>query len=101
MNNALHNHDCPPLMSDGRHATDYRPSCDVHDLIIKQNAVPNSHELRMFLQRNAEQLMSLNTRYFVTKNQCQSCQPFHVDPNRSDEYWSKYQSYIGYNSLKN
>ena len=64
MNNALHNRDCPPLMSDGRHATDYRPSCYVHDLIIKQNGIRNSHELRHFMQNNAQALMTINTNYF-------------------------------------
>lgn len=96
MNNALHNKDCPPLMSDGRHATDYRPSCFVHNLIITQNGIRNSHEMRMFLQNNASSLMGINTDYFRTKNQCQSCHPFLVDPNGNDAYWNNYKRYIGY-----
>ena len=98
MNNALHNKDCPPLMSDGRHATDWRPTCYVHDLIIKQNKIPNSHQMRYFLQKNASSLMKLNTEYFTTKNECKSCTNFHVDPNGHDKYWKTYQDYIGYNS---
>lgn len=98
MNNALNNKDCPPLMSDGRHATDWRPTCYVHDLIIKQNKIPNSHQMRQFLTQNAEALMSLNTQYFTQKNQCNSCNMFQVDPNNHNKYWSTYQEYIGYNS---
>ena len=96
MNNALHNRDCPPLMSDGRHATDYRPSCYVHDLIIKQNGIRNSHELRHFMQNNAQALMTINTNYFQTKNDCRSCQFTHPDPNNNDRFWFAYQKHIGY-----
>ena len=28
---------CPPRMSDGRHFTDYRPVCDVNNLIASNN----------------------------------------------------------------
>lgn len=95
-NNATNNKDCPPLMSDGRHATDWRPSPYVHDLILKQNKLSNSHQARAFLQNNAEALMSLNTSYFNNKNQCKSCDDFHVDPNNNDRYWKTYQKHIGY-----
>ena len=50
----------PPLMSDGRIATDYRPSCVVHTLINEQNKVANSHQSRGFLQANAVKLMTMN-----------------------------------------
>lgn len=83
-------------MSDGRHATDYRPSCYVHDLILKQNGIRNSHQMRGFLQNNAVALMQLNTNYFQGKNDCKSCTPFHIDPNNNDRYWYNYQQHIGY-----
>lgn len=100
MNNALSNKDCPPLMADGRHATDYRPSCYVHNMILNQNGLNNSHQMRMFLQKNAAALMQVNHDYFSTKNQCQSCNHFHVDPNKNDEYWENYKLKIGYNKRK-
>ena len=59
-NNTRKNHNCPALMSDGRHVTDYRPSCYVHDLIQKQNGLHNSHQYRIFLQNNANTLMTVN-----------------------------------------
>lgn len=92
MNNSLQNRDCPPLMSDQRCATDYRPSCYVHNLILQQNGLKNSHEMRMFLQKNAEKLRYLNTQYYSEKNSCGSCKPFHVDPNGHDAYWSNYRA---------
>ena len=91
MNSALHNRDCPPLMSDGRFATDYRPSCYVHELIIQQNGLRNSHQNRMFLQQNARELMRLNTQYFAEKNNCNSCTFYHVDPNGQDQFWAEYK----------
>jgi hypothetical protein len=92
MNNV--NYDFPALMSDGRHATDYRPSCTVHSLIMKQNRLVNSHQERMFLQHNAEQLQALNIRNFTYK--VSGDKPyFHVDPNGHDSYWKMYKSSLG------
>lgn len=93
-NNALHNKDCPPLMSDQRFATDYRPSCYVHDLVNKQNGIRNSHQQRMFFQRNADKLMQLNLQYFSQKADCNSCNMFHVDPNGHDRYWDNYRQWL-------
>lgn len=98
-NNALHNFDCPPLMNDGRHATDYRPSCYVHDLIIKQNGITNSHQMRHFLQKNACYLARINRDYFCNKASCRSCNFYHIDPNNNDRYWKTYKKYIGYDRL--
>jgi hypothetical protein len=97
MNNA--SNDCPPLMSDSRHATDWRTSCSVHGLILDQNAINNSHDARSFLQKNAIELMKNNSKYFKTKNGC-NCTDFHVDPNGHDKYWSAYHKKLGYISKK-
>lgn len=72
-NNSVDNHDCPPLMSDGRHVTDYRPSCYVHDLIIRQNGITNSFDLKMLLTHNALQFQEINRQFYDTKNSCVSC----------------------------
>jgi len=92
--NALYQQDCPALMSDGRHVTDYRPSCYVHDLILKQNGIRNSHQMRHFLQNNADALMKVNTDYARTKTSC-SCKYEHIDPNKNDEYHNALKSYLG------
>ncbi len=95
MNAALINHDCPPLMSDGRHATDYRPSCYVMDLIIKQNSIKNSHVLRNFMQNNGVALMKMNSDFFRAKNSCPSGRYTFPDPSFNDAYWANYQRYLG------
>ena len=103
MNNALYNHDCPPIMSDGRHVTDYRPSCYVHDLIREQNGVTNSYDLKMLLTHHALKFQQINRDFYDTKNSCYSCGcPNHrgqyclPDPNGQVEYWNKYNQSIGY-----
>jgi hypothetical protein len=89
MNNV--NHECPPKMSDARHVTDYRPSCFVHLQIMKQNGLVNSHQQRLFFQRNAEQLHDLSLKHFAAKSGCP--QPYvHVDPNGHDAYWKNYKA---------
>lgn len=96
MNNALHNRDCPALMSDQRHATDYRPSCDVHHMILKQNNIKNSEQMRMFLQRNANKLRELNQDHYKANNKCNTCTYYHIDPNGHDKYWSKYKGELAF-----
>lgn len=64
---------CPPLMSDARFVTDYRPSCDVNNLIQVQNNIRNSYEYRLFLQQNAEQLMRISRGFAQRKNHCSPC----------------------------
>lgn len=64
---------CPPRMSDGRHFTDYRPSCDVNNLIISNNGTVSNFDYRMFLIENAEKLMDINRMYTVEKNSCGPC----------------------------
>jgi hypothetical protein len=66
-------------MSDGRHFTDYRPSCDANNLIISNNGVLSSFDYRMYLIQNAEKLMDLNRTYTTQKNSCGPCkQPYDV-----------------------
>jgi len=64
---------CPPRMSDGRHFTDYRPSCDVNNLIIVNNNTLSNFDYRMYLIENAEKLMDINRMYTVEKNSCGPC----------------------------
>ena len=96
MNNAPQNHNCPPLMSDGRLVTDYRPSCELHDLIIKQNGLLNSYDYRQFMINNAADLREINRGYYEAKNQCNSCRFYHPDPNNHDLYWDRYTECMGY-----
>lgn len=65
--------DCPPRMSDGRHFTDYRPSCLTDNLIRFKNQIFSNSEYRAFLSHNAKDLMKMNQEYACQKNCCQPC----------------------------
>ena len=100
MNNALENHDCPPLMSDGRAYTDYRPSCYVHDLILKQNGITNSYDLKLLLTSRALELQKINRDYYEAKNSCSSPGGYYLpDPNGQVDYWKRYGQWIGYGNI--
>lgn len=69
---------CPPRMADGRHFTDYRPSCHINNIIRTGNNVMNSYQYRLFLTRNADELMDVNRGYACQKNCCSPCkEPYH------------------------
>ena len=68
---------CPPRMDDGRHFTDYRPSCDLNNLVASNNNLVSSYDYRQFLILNADKLMDLNRGYTVQMNSCGPCkQPY-------------------------
>jgi len=87
-------------MSDGRHFTDYRPNCLTHDLILKQNNISNTYDLKRFLQHNARDLQQINRDFYERKNTC--CHPCELaDPNKQIRYWDNYSSHIGYGNQMN
>jgi len=63
----------PARMSDGRHFTDYRPNCFTNTRLQVENRVPNSYEYRMFLTRNAEDIMELNRKESFLQNGSTEC----------------------------
>lgn len=69
---------CPPRMSDGRHFTDYRPRCALQHLDNKTN-FQSSYEYRLYLQRNAEQIIAQNAEDAYKVNQCGPCvEPYDI-----------------------
>lgn len=62
------NQECPPLMSDGRHYTDYRPSEDVND--YRKYKVVDSNQYRLYLQRNGAKLILENRKQSIQRNKC-------------------------------
>ena len=96
MNNAPQNRDCPPLMSDGRLVTDYRPTCELHYSLLFNHGIRSAYDLRLFMQRNAAALRAQDRGFLDYKNSCQSCQFFQPDPNGNDQYWQYYRKYLGY-----
>jgi hypothetical protein len=43
-------------MSDGREFTDYRPSCELNEMIQKKYNIVDSHKFRHYLQKHGEQV---------------------------------------------
>ena len=56
-------------MQDGRSFTDYRPRCTVQ-YQVKNSNTQNSHDMRMYLQHNADKLMKLNEDIIAENNVC-------------------------------
>lgn len=69
----------PPKMSDGRHFTDYRPSCDVNNMIRNDNKITNSFDYKLFLTNNADKIMEINQKHNYAKNGVFKCKnPYEV-----------------------
>lgn len=68
---------CPMRMNDGRVFTDYRPRCMVNNDIVseltKQDMINSSYESRMYLQRNAEQIIEKQMKDAMAKVNCLPC----------------------------
>lgn len=61
---------CPPMMSDGRHFTDYRPNYYINNLIRMSSNTLNSYDYKQYLIHNASKLMEENKNYSIEKNGC-------------------------------
>ena len=69
----------PALMSDGRTFTDYRQNCAVNNLLKTNSNTFNSHEYRMFLTRNAKNLIDLNRQVAYERNKIgPSMEPYNI-----------------------
>lgn len=70
---------CPPLMADGRHFTDYRPRCFSQYLVTPNGNFPSSFDYRMYLTRNANEIMKKNVLDAYRTNVCGPCvEPYNV-----------------------
>lgn len=89
---------CPPLMNDGRHATDYRPNADVNLKLQQTNNLQDSNAYRTFLVNNATAIMQQNLKQF---EQNANCMPYAktVDPNGADATWTGYDESIKYSPV--
>ena len=71
--------DSPALMADGRTFTDYRPNCNVNGLLRNSSNSFNSHDYRLFLTRNAQNLIDLNRNLAFEKHRVGPCMlPYNV-----------------------
>lgn len=70
---------CPPLMADGRHFTDYRPRCFSQYLVTPNGNFPSSFDYRMYLTRNADGIMKKNALDAYRTNVCGPCvEPYNI-----------------------
>lgn len=70
--------ECPSIMADGRHFTDYRPRCDVN-WVFPQDKAMNSFDYRQYLTNNADALIQKNRDWASKLNACGPCkEPFEV-----------------------
>ena len=66
-------------MSDGRNFTDYRPNFEMNAHLMNNTKLVNSYDYRMFLNRNAENIMKKSHEYYFMKNGAFDCQkPYEV-----------------------
>ena len=63
----------PPLMADGRHFTDYRPNCLLNNNFKSQSQTLNSYDYKLYLIRNAENIMDLNRKHSFIINGSYEC----------------------------
>ena len=89
---------CPPVMNDGRHGTDYRPIADINLKLQETNNLQNSNDYRSFLVNNATAIMQQNLKQF---EQTASCVPHTaaVNPNGADAVWTGYDESVKYSPV--
>jgi hypothetical protein len=69
----------PSRMADGRLFTDYRPNAELNRYIEEKNKIKNTHDYRMFLERNGQKIAKKNSDYIFTKNGMAKCmEPYHI-----------------------
>ena len=66
-------------MDDERLFTNYNSRCMVNDSISRTGKVMNSYEYRMFLQKNAEEIMKKNVELALSDNMCVPCYDLNED----------------------
>ena len=64
-------YNCPPRMSDGRHYSDYRPRCVINYEL--QEKPMSSYDYRMYLQQNADKIITENRDIAWKNNLCGPC----------------------------
>jgi hypothetical protein len=75
--------DCPPVMSDGRHFTDYKSAVRRNEYIKYINTLYRDDEYRLFLQDNANKILDNVWNYHKKNTNCWKNACVHVYPTRS------------------
>lgn len=64
------NNNCPALMSDGRLCTNYYDNEIFNQTIRMMNKKEDNHDYRIFLQKNASELISRERAHLLKENTC-------------------------------
>jgi len=70
MDNRYYNYNCPPLMNDGRFLTSYVRSKVFDQYIRNVNNIDSSHQYKLFLQNNGDQILNNLKSYLRENNTC-------------------------------
>jgi hypothetical protein len=62
---------CPPLMSDRRIFTNYFDNDIFNQTIRTMNKLEDNHDYRLFLQKNAAELINREREHTIKTNTCQ------------------------------
>lgn len=90
---------CPPRMDDGRFITDYRPADTVNLRIMALNGIHRDDDYRMFLQKNASQIMDNQWRVTRQTQSCHTNACIHNYPTRSTNRMN-YEELKTYNAVR-
>ena len=61
---------CPALMSDGRLVTNYISTPKLVENLKKINNITDEHEFRMFLQKNASNILKQQQEFLLKNKTC-------------------------------
>jgi hypothetical protein len=79
----------PLIKGDYRVYTDYRPPCQITQLIMNHNGITNSYDLKTLLTNNALKYQELNRQFYASK--VVQGQYYIPDPNHQDNHWNVYK----------
>lgn len=74
---------CPPVMSDGRFASDFQTSTVRNEHIKHVNEIYRDDEYRTFLQQNGTKFMNNVWEHHSNNNKCWVNNCVHVNPTRA------------------
>jgi hypothetical protein len=97
---------CPALMSDGRHFTNWRQASEFNEYIKYINELERDDDYRLFLQNNAEVIMENEWKNTTNKMKCWENACIHKYPTRSFPHHFKkeltdFNKYFELNQPKN
>jgi hypothetical protein len=91
MDNRYYCQDCPALMQDGRFITNYTPRRTFEQYIRSINNINSSQDYKLFLQKNAENIMNNERKFLKENNTCSvngRCAPVCTPQNKTVENFS-------------